>query len=105
MIANSKIRFTDLSRQKRFTTDLTTDLTTRHNVDQAIDFFLDRAGIQDNDLPWAAFSRGVRLEKETLLSDVPDADDQWTVLPTVSAGCATETTAGFVALQIQYLQG
>lgn len=97
MKASAHIRFTDLSRQKRFTTDLTTDLTRRHNVDQAIDFFLDRAGIQDNDLPWAAFSRGVRLEKETLLADVPDADDEWTVLPTVSAG--------FVSFRIHHPQG
>ena len=86
MIANSKIRFSDLSQQKRFMTDLTKDLTTRHNVDQAIGFFLDRAGIPDNDLPWAAFSRGIRLDKRTLLADLPDQDDEWTVLPTVSAG-------------------
>ena len=86
MIANSKIRFSDLTRQKRFTTDLSRDLTTRHNVDQAIGHFLERAGIPDNELPWAAFSRGVRLDKRVLLADLPEQDHEWTVLPTVSAG-------------------
>jgi hypothetical protein len=83
---STTIRFSDLSQQKRFTTDLQEDLTPRHSVEQAIDFFLGRTGIPDNDLPWTAFSRGVRLDKKAVLEDLSDQDTEWTVLPHVSAG-------------------
>lgn len=86
MIATSRIHFSDLSQQKRFSTDLTGDLTVNHDVEHAIDLFLDQSGIQGNDLDWSAFSRGVRLNKRTRLADLPEADEEWTVLPTVSAG-------------------
>lgn len=86
MIASTKIRFSDLSQQKRFSTDLAGDLTLDHDVDQAIEHFLGQSGIPGNDLPWSAFSRGVRLDKRTILRDLPEADADWTVLPTVSAG-------------------
>jgi hypothetical protein len=86
MTATSTIRFSDLSRQKRFSTDLEDDLTPNHTVDQAIDLFLESVGIPDNDLPWTAFSRGVRLDKRTRLGDLTEDFTEWTVLPTVSAG-------------------
>lgn len=92
MITTSRIQFSDLSQQKRFSTDLTDDLTVDHNVDQAIEHFLDQIGIPENDLPWSAFSRGVRLDKRTRLRDLPEADSDWTVLPMVSAGSPEAST-------------
>lgn len=93
MIATSRIRFSDLSQQKHFSTDLTDDLTLDHNVDQAIEHFLDQIGVPENDLPWSAYSRGVRLDKRARLRDVPEEDTDWTVLPQVSAG-ALPASAG-----------
>ena len=92
MITTSRIRFSDLSQQKRFSTDLTDELTVDHNVDQAIEHFLEQIGVPENDLPWSAYSRGVRLDKRTLLGDLPEQDAEWTVLPTVSAGGAGAPT-------------
>jgi len=86
MLPNSKIRFQDLSGQKTFSLGLEEDLTVNNTVDQAIDAFLDRTGIPDNDLAWSAFSRGARLNKQTLLGNVDEEDDSWTVIPSVSAG-------------------
>jgi hypothetical protein len=87
MTASSTIHFSDLSEQKRFSTDLDGDLTVNHDVEHAIGHFLDQNGIQGHDLDWSAFSRGVRLDKRTRLADLPEADGKWTVIPTVSAGC------------------
>jgi len=92
MITTSRIQFSDLSQQKRFSTDLTDDLTVDHNVDQAIEHFLEQIGVPENDLPWSAYSRGVRLDKRTRLRDLPEQDGEWTVLPTVSAGGAGAST-------------
>ena len=86
MTATSTIEFTDLSQQKRLTTELDEDLTVNHNVDQAIQFFLEQSGIPDNGLQWGAFSRGVRLGNGTALADLDELDRTWTVVPTVSAG-------------------
>ena len=86
MIPSSTIHFSDLSQQKRHSTDLTGDLTVDHDVEHAIGHFLDMTGIQGNDLDWSAFSRGVRLDKRTRLADLPLEDTSWTVLPSVSAG-------------------
>ncbi len=86
MITTSRIQFSDLSQQKRFSTDLTNDLTVDHNVDQAIEHFLEQIGVPENDLPWSAYSRGVRLDKRLQLRDLPEEDADWTVLPMVSAG-------------------
>ena len=86
MTTATKIRFSDLSQQKRFSTDLTDELTVDHNVDQAIEHFLEQIGVPDAGLPWSAYSRGVRLDKRTRLRDLPEEDSDWTVLPQVSAG-------------------
>jgi hypothetical protein len=87
MVALSKVSMTDLSRQKRFETDLRDELTPRHTVGQAVEMYLDRMGLPDRDsLRWAAFSRGVRLDSKRRLEEVPDTDSQWTVLPEVTAG-------------------
>ena len=92
MITTSRIRFSDLSQQQRFGTDLTDELTVDHNVDQAIEHFLEQIGVPENDLPWSAYSRGVRLDKRTRLGDLPEQDADWTVLPTVTAGGAGAST-------------
>jgi len=88
MITTSRIQFSDLSQQKRFSTDLTEDLSVDHNVSQAIEHFLDKIGVPENDLPWSAYSRGVKLDKRARLGDLPEEDGDWTVLPMVSAGSA-----------------
>ena len=87
MVADTRLVMTDLSRQKRFETDLRDDLTPRHTVGQAVEFYLDRMAMPGREsLRWTAFSRGVRLDKKQRLEEVPVADTQWTVLPEVSAG-------------------
>jgi hypothetical protein len=86
MIATSRLEFTDLTRQRRFSTDLSDELTPAHTVDQAVHHYLDRARIPHNDLRWMAFSRGVRLDGKSRLADLPEADARMTVLPEVSAG-------------------
>ncbi len=86
MIPTSVIQMSDLSRQKRFRTELLEDLTPEHTVDQAVELYLDRMGIPDHGLPWSAFSRGVRLDRKQRLGELPDVDDRWVVMPEVSAG-------------------
>lgn len=86
MTSSSTIHFSDLSQQKRLSTDLDGELTVNHDVEHAIGHFLDQSGIQAHDLDWSAFSRGFRLNKRTRLADLPEADERWTVVPTVSAG-------------------
>ncbi len=86
MLPSTTIRFTDISQQKTLSTDLRDGLTPRHSVAQAIDYYLGETGIPDNDLPWDAFSRGVKLNRTAVLEDLSDADTEWTVLPHVSAG-------------------
>jgi len=86
MIPTTKLVMTDLSRQKRFNTALDDDLTPSHTVDHAIHHFLERTGIPENGLRWTAFSRGRLLDNKRHLSEVPTADDSWTVMPEVTAG-------------------
>jgi hypothetical protein len=89
MIASSVLSLSDLTRQKRFETDLSDDVTPRHTVGQAVEHYLDRMAIPDNGLRWMAFSRGRRLDNKSLLEQLPDSDTQWTVLPEVSAGASS----------------
>ena len=85
--ATRRIAMSDLSRQKRFETDLEADgLSRRHTVGQAVEHYLDRMNIRNNGLRWTAFSRGVKLDSKTALSDIPETDSEWTVMPEVSAG-------------------
>jgi hypothetical protein len=88
MIASSVLSLSDLTRQKRFSTDLSDDMTPRHTVGQAVEHYLDRMAIPDNGLRWTAFSRGRRLDSKSLLEQLPENDTQWTVLPEVSAGAS-----------------
>ncbi len=88
MTTATRIQFSDLSQQKRFSTNLTDELTVDHNVEQAIAHFLEQIGVPENDLPWSAYARGVKLDKRTQLRDLSEKDADWTVLPTVTAGGA-----------------
>jgi hypothetical protein len=85
--ATRSITMSDLSRQKRWQADLGADgLTRRHTVGQAVEHYLDRMSIRSHGLRWSAFSRGVKLDNKIELGDIPETDDQWTVMPEVSAG-------------------
>jgi len=86
MIATTRIEMSDLSQQKRMNTDLSDELTPQHTVEQAVEHYLSRSGIHDNGLRWNVYSRGVRLDKKSRLSDLPEADTRWTVMPEVAAG-------------------
>jgi hypothetical protein len=85
--ATRHITMFDLSRQKRLDASLEEDeLTARHTVGQAVEHYLDRMGIRDNGLRWTAFSRGVKLDSKRRIEDIPTTDNEWTVMPEVSAG-------------------
>ncbi len=81
------IAMADISRQKRLEVALDDQLTPRHNVGQAIDLYLERMGIRNDDLRWTAFAGGVKLDNKAELSEVVDQPDvSWTIMPEVSAG-------------------
>lgn len=89
MVAATKLKMTDIARQKRLETGLDdSDLSPRHSVGQAVDVYLKRMRIPGEGLRWSAFSRGVKLDSKQLLEDLPDEDADWTVMPEVSAGAA-----------------
>jgi len=83
-----EISLSDLAGAKRLrvTVDGSGDLTPAHSVSQAVDYFLDQMRIPRNDLPFMAFSRGLRLDSKSRLDDLPHEDSEWTIAPEVSAG-------------------
>ena len=88
MVALSRIAMADLARQKRLEVELdeSSELTPDHSVGQAVEHYLDRMRIRDNGLRWSAFSRGLMLDGKSRLRDLEPADQEWTVMPEVSAG-------------------
>lgn len=89
MVTLNRIAMADLGRQKRLEVDFFNDpggLTPDHSVGQAIEHYLDRMQIRENGLRWTAFSRGVLLDSKRRLRDLEPADQEWTVMPEVSAG-------------------
>jgi len=86
MIASTRIRLSDLGRQKRLELDLTGSLTPEHTVGHAIELYLDEMGVPSNDLRWMAFSRGNRLDPRHRFADLEETFADITVLPEVSAG-------------------
>lgn len=89
MVAATKLRMTDISRQKRLETGLDGDLTPGHTVGQAVDHYLQRMRIPGEGLRWSAYSRGLKLDSKTQLEALEEADaEEWTVMPEVSAGAA-----------------
>jgi hypothetical protein len=88
MVAATRLRMTDISRQKRLETGLDGELTPRHTVGQAVDHYLQRMRIPGDGLRWSAFSRGVKLDSKQSIEDLSETDAEWTVMPEVSAGAA-----------------
>lgn len=86
MVAPTTLHMSDLSRQRRFETQVGDRLAPDHSVGHAVDYYLERMRIPDNGLRWTAFSRGVKLDNKQPLSDLPVEDSDWTVMPEVSAG-------------------
>jgi len=88
LVALTKFTMSDLARQKRVEVDLTDGgaITGSHSVSQAVEHYRERLQIPDRGLRWTAFSRGVMLDGKSRLRDVPEIDDEWTVMPEVSAG-------------------
>ena len=80
------ISMQDLSRQRRLNVDVGDGVIPAHTVGQTIDVYLDRMGIPRTDQKWTAYSRGTRLDSKQSVADLPDARNQWTVVPEVSAG-------------------
>ncbi|MBI4881883.1 MAG: hypothetical protein HY812_19820 [Planctomycetes bacterium] len=76
----------DISGQKRLDVRLNGEITLKHTVGQVVDHFLDAKRIPRNELRWSAFSRGVMLDHKQELGDLHQTDDQWRVIPEVSAG-------------------
>ena len=83
---SATLTISDLSRQKRFETELGDELTFEHDVDQAIDHFLQEQRIPRNGLRWTAVSRGRRLDGKTRLGDLGELENDWRVLPEAVAG-------------------
>jgi hypothetical protein len=87
MVATTRVAMADISRQKRLEVTLDGPLTPRHTVGQAIAFYLERMGIQQGDLRWSAFDRGVKLDNKSELAENFVAEEvEMTVMPEVSAG-------------------
>jgi hypothetical protein len=88
MVAMNRLFMADLARQKRVEVDLnhSADLTRDHSVGQAVEHYLRATRIQDQGLRWAAFSRGIMLDSKSPLRELTPEDEEWTVMPEVSAG-------------------
>lgn len=88
MVTATKLRMHDLPRQKQVEVELseTGELTPSHTVGAAVDYFKNRLNARDSTVRYTAFSRGVTLDHKQRLSDVPVADSEWTIVPSVSAG-------------------
>ena len=85
MVAATRVKMSDISRQKRFETDLSGRLTPHHTVGQAVEHYLDEMQIDDQGVRWSVFTRGLKLDNKQQLSDLPEADTERTVMPEVSA--------------------
>ncbi len=88
MVTESRIRMTDISRQKRFEVVLDSgeELSSRETVRSAVDLFLTRSHIPDGQVEWAAYSRGRKLDDKQTLDSLTEADREWRIIPQVSAG-------------------
>jgi hypothetical protein len=80
------IKMFDLARQRHFETDLSGDLTPQHTVDQALDRYFDATGTARNGERWHIASRGRGLDLKSRLSELEEVDNEWLVIPEVSAG-------------------
>ncbi len=86
MNATATLELTNLSRSKRLRAKLSEDITPQHTVRQTVEHFLGSVGIRDDGQTWNAFSRGVRLDSKSRLTDIPEDDTAWMIIPEVTAG-------------------
>jgi hypothetical protein len=86
MVTASRLKMTDISRQKRFEADLDGDLTPQHTVGQAIERFVQEKRIPGDGVRFTAISRGVKLDNKKTLGELSESEADWTVMPEVSAG-------------------
>jgi hypothetical protein len=87
MVATSRIAMADISRQKCLEVSLDGQLTPRHTVGQAIEYYLEETRMHQGDVLWSAYDRGVKLDNKSELADVSVTEEsEWTIMPQVSAG-------------------
>jgi hypothetical protein len=87
MLPTTTLEMTDISRQRRFRQGLDSSLLSpRHTVGQAVETYREQLAIPGGGNRWAAISRGKRLDMKSLLADVPEELNSWTVMPEISAG-------------------
>jgi hypothetical protein len=86
------INMSDVSRQRRMTLDLDSDrrITPRDTVSRALERYVDEMvdpqEFHGQEANWWAYSRGVKLDAKTRLSDLDPQDDTWLVMPETTAG-------------------
>ncbi len=84
------LALSDLSGQRRYETDFSDeDVSPDHTVGQVLEHYLERMEIAPDDrdgLRWSAYSRGVRLDNNRRVADLPETENDWMVMPNVSAG-------------------
>lgn len=86
MTSATLITMNDIARQKPYETDLSEDLSPDHRVGQAVEQYLSVKGIPPGGERWQVFSRGVKLDMKTPLKELEEVDNEWLVMPAVSAG-------------------
>ena len=86
MNATTVLKLNDISQQKPFSTDLTTELTPNHQVGQAVDHYLSVKGIPAGGERWEVFSRGIKLDMKQPIKELEDEYDEWLLMPEISAG-------------------
>ena len=86
------IKMSDVSRQRRMTLDVNTDrrITPRDTVSRVLERYVDEMvdpqEFHGQEANWLAYSRGVKLDTKTRLSDLDPQDDTWLVMPETTAG-------------------
>lgn len=86
MVSATRLKMSDVSKQKRFETELNGRLTPRHTVGQAVEHYRQHMHLVGDETRFSAFSRGVKLDSKTPLEDLPEEDTDWLVMPEVAAG-------------------
>lgn len=84
------LTMSDVSGQRRLRLDLeeSDEVSPSHTVSQVIEHYRETMlGSEDgHDGHWWAYSRGVKLDTKKPIEQLPEQDNQWLVMPEVSAG-------------------
>jgi hypothetical protein len=88
MCSTSVIKLCDLSRRRKFETNLSGELSPMHTVEQALERYFEATDTPPNGGRWHVSSRGVGLDLKSRLSELAEEDNEWMVIPEVSAGAA-----------------